>query len=75
MPRTDSTTTASRSRPVRSTEMRAQLPALADDVVAAIVDEVPDYRDAFSGPMGQTISNAVRLALGGFLTLARNKSG
>ena len=57
------------------TEMRAQLPELADDVVAAIVDEVPDYRDAFAGPMGQTISNAVRLALGGFLTLARNTSG
>jgi hypothetical protein len=51
-------------------EMRAQLPHLADDIVAAIVQEVPDYRDAFSGPMGQTISNAVRLALGGFLTLA-----
>ncbi len=56
-------------------EMRAQLTDLADDVVAAIVDEVPDYRDAFSGPMGQTISNAVRLALGGFLTLARNRTG
>lgn len=51
-------------------DMRSQLPALADDVVAAIVEEVPDYRDAFAGPMGQTISNAVRLALGGFLTLA-----
>lgn len=54
------------------TEMRAQLTEIADDVVAAIVEEVPDYRDAFSGPMGQTISNAVRLALGGFLTLARS---
>lgn len=50
--------------------MHAQLPTLADDVVAAIVDEVPSYRDAFSGPMGETISNAVELALGGFLTLA-----
>jgi len=52
------------------TAMRSQLPTLADDVVAAIVDEVPSYRDAFSGPMGETISNAVELALGGFLTLA-----
>src|SRR3954454_6387593 len=50
--------------------MRGQLPTLADDVVAAIVDEVPSYRDAFSGPMGETISSAVELALGGFLTLA-----
>jgi hypothetical protein len=57
------------------TEMRAQLTEIADDVVAAIVEEVPDYRDAFSGPMGQTISNAVRLALGGFLTLARSTTG
>lgn len=51
-------------------EMRAQLSTLADDVVAAIVEEVPSYRDAFSGPMGATISSAVELALGGFLTLA-----
>ncbi len=50
--------------------MHGQLSTLADDVVAAIVDEVPSYRDAFSGPMGETISNAVELALGGFLTLA-----
>src|SRR6478752_3453209 len=56
--------------PAALTAMRGQLPTLADDVVAAIVDEVPSYRDAFSGPMGETISNAVELALGGFLTLA-----
>jgi hypothetical protein len=51
-------------------EMRGQLSRVADDVVAAIVEEVPSYRDAFSGPMGETIRNAVQLALGGFLTLA-----
>ena len=51
-------------------EMRGKLSAVADDVVAAIVDEVPSYRDAFAGPMGETIHNAVQLALGGFLTLA-----
>ena len=51
-------------------EMRHQLSRVADDVVAAIVEEVPSYRDAFSGPMGETIRNAVQLALGGFLTLA-----
>lgn len=56
-------------------EMRAELTALADDIVGAIVEEVPEYRDAFSGPMGQTISNAVRLALGGFLTLAGQSKG
>src|ERR1700712_4502379 len=51
-------------------EMRSLLPDVAEQVVAAIVEEVPSYRDAFSGPMGQTIGNAVQLALGGFLTLA-----
>lgn len=56
--------------PAAVAAMREQLSTLADDVVAAIVDEVPSYRDAFSGPMGQTISSAVQLALGGFLTLA-----
>jgi len=51
-------------------EMRGQLSAVADEVVAAIVKEVPSYQDAFSGSMGATIRNAVQLALGGFLTLA-----
>jgi hypothetical protein len=51
-------------------EMRNQLSEVADDVVGAIVEEVPSYRDAFGGPMGETIRNAVQLALGGFLTLA-----
>src|SRR6476659_8617010 len=50
--------------------MRGQLSVGADDVVRAIVEEVPSYRGAFSGPMGETIRNAVQLALGGFLTLA-----
>lgn len=50
--------------------MREQLPDVADKVVAAVVEEVPSYRDAFEGPMGQTIGNAVQLALGGFLSLA-----
>src|SRR6478752_5824758 len=56
--------------PAALTAMRGQLPTLADDVVATIVDEVPSYRDAFAGPMGETISSAVQLALGGFLDLA-----
>ncbi len=51
-------------------EMRAQLPDVAEQVVGAIVEEVPSYFDAFSGPMGETIRNAVQLALGGFLSLA-----
>ncbi|WP_245927373.1 helix-turn-helix domain-containing protein [Nocardioides silvaticus] len=48
--------------------MRAALPTVAEDVVAAVIEEVPSYTDAFSGPMGETIRSAVQLALGGFLS-------
>ena len=51
-------------------DARPSCPRSPSDVVAAIVDEVPSYRDAFAGPMGETIRNAVQLALGGFLSLA-----
>lgn len=57
------------------TEMRAQLPEVADHVVTAIIEEVPSYTDAFAGPMGETIGNAVQLALGGFLSLASGRRG
>ena len=56
-------------------EIRAHLPGVADEVVAAIIAEVPSYEDAFSGPMGETIRNAVQLALGGFLSLAGGTRG
>ncbi len=50
--------------------IREVLPRVSEDVVAAITAEVPAYRDAFSGPMGETIRTAVGIALGGFLSLA-----
>lgn len=55
--------------------IRANLPTVADDVVTAIIDEVPSYTDAFSGPMGETIRSAVRVALGGFLSLVSERRG
>src|SRR5688572_23147048 len=55
--------------------MRDELPAVAEQTVAAIVVEVPSYADAFGGEMGRTISNAVQLALGGFLMLASAGGG
>ncbi|MBB3045140.1 helix-turn-helix domain-containing protein [Nocardioides sp. LMS-CY] len=62
--------------PPRAVErMRAELADVAEHVVAAIIDEVPSYTDAFSGPMGETIRNAVQLALGGFLSLASGRRG
>ncbi|WP_232678461.1 helix-turn-helix domain-containing protein [Nocardioides sp. R-C-SC26] len=56
-------------------DIRAALPDIADDVVAAIIEEVPSYSDAFAGPMGDTIRSAVQIALGGFLSLASGRSG
>jgi hypothetical protein len=56
-------------------KMRDQLPQVADDVVSAIIAEVPSYRDALSGAMGENIRNAVQLALGGFLALASGRRG
>ncbi|MGY2701351.1 PucR family transcriptional regulator [Nocardioides sp. HB32] len=56
-------------------QMRAELPGVAEHVVAAIIDEVPSYTDAFSGQMGETIRNAVQLALAGFLSLASGRRG
>lgn len=50
--------------------MRQQLPEVADRTVSAIIEEVPSYAVDLTGSMGETIRNAVQLALGGFLTLA-----
>ena len=61
--------------PEAEAEIRAHLPAVADEVVAAIIAEVPSYDDAFSGPMGRTIRDAVQIALGGFLSLASGSQG
>ncbi len=71
----------SRRRPARAAvvpaeiaaAMRAELPAVADDVVVAVIDEVPSYADAFAGSMGETIRSAVRVALGGFLSLVSER--
>src|SRR5690349_9099024 len=61
--------------PEVAVSIRANLPRVAEDVVAAIIDEVPSYTDAFSGPMGETIRSAVRVALGGFLSLVSEGRG
>lgn len=47
--------------------LRAELPDTSEAAVAAIVAEVPSYSRAFAGPMGETIRDAVVIALGGFL--------
>ncbi|NYE36552.1 hypothetical protein F4692_001685 [Nocardioides cavernae] len=55
--------------------LRSRLVEVADRVVLTIIEEVPSYAGAFSGPMGEVIRNAVQLALGGFLTLATRRDG
>lgn len=52
------------------TALRAALKTTADEVVQAIIDEVPPYANALSGRMGSTIRRAVRTALGLYLDLA-----
>ncbi|MFD9699894.1 PucR family transcriptional regulator [Lentzea sp. NPDC059081] len=52
------------------TALRAVLRTTADEVVQAIIDEVPSYANALSGRMGGTIRRAVRTALGHYLDLA-----
>ncbi|MFC9289360.1 PucR family transcriptional regulator [Streptomyces sp. NPDC057052] len=52
------------------TALRAALKTTADEVVQAIIDEVPPYANALSGHMGATIRRAVRTALGHYLDLA-----
>lgn len=53
--------------------LRADLAAVADDVVDQIIREVPAYEDAFGGPMGETIRGAVQVALGGFLSMISDR--
>ncbi|MEX0426001.1 PucR family transcriptional regulator [Nocardioides sp. DS6] len=54
--------------------MREILPRVGEDVVASIIAEVPSYQDALAGPMGETIRTAVRVALGGFLSIVSGRT-
>jgi hypothetical protein len=55
--------------------LRVQLPVVGDLTVAAVIEGVPSYTDALNGPMGETIAEAVRLALAGFLHLLGSGRG
>lgn len=57
------------------TAMRAELPAVAERVIAAVIREVPSYSEPFRGRMGRNIENAVTLALGGFLDMTSTAAG
>jgi hypothetical protein len=47
--------------------MRANLPVVAEQVVGAVIAEVPAYSEPFRGSMGRNIETAVATALTGFL--------
>ena len=50
--------------------LRERLPAIAATTMAAVVNEVPDYKGALGGSAGDTIEKAVQMAIAGFLKLA-----
>lgn len=50
--------------------LRQQLPLIAETTVAAVVDEVPDYGGALGEGRADAITQAVQMAIAGFLTLA-----
>jgi hypothetical protein len=55
--------------------MRRDITGVAEQVVAAVINEVPSYSDPFRGRMGRNIEVAVKTALEGFLDLAARREG
>jgi hypothetical protein len=55
--------------------MRTDMAGVAEQVIAAVISEVPSYRDPFQGQMGRNIEVAVGVALDGFLDLASRREG
>jgi hypothetical protein len=49
--------------------MWSVLPSVAERTVAAVIDDVPSYADAFGGRMGENIERAVQQSLAAFLQL------
>lgn len=55
--------------------LRERLPDVAAETVAAVTVEVPSYAGALAGDLGENITGAVQIALGGFLKLATRSVG
>src|SRR3954469_6155924 len=54
--------------------LRPTLPGLADEMVAAIAVEVPDYARAMEGTFGQMVRHGVEVALPRFVDLVADPS-
>ncbi len=52
--------------------LRPGLPALVDDVIAAVRENVPPYRRSLEGAFGRNVRIGVEQALGGFLELVES---
>src|SRR3954454_1505721 len=59
--------------PPAADALRAALPDLADDIVAAIADEVPDYKRTMGGRFGQGVRFGVKVALNRFVDLLQGE--
>ena len=55
--------------------LRPVLPSLAEEIIAAIAREVPDYARAMEGEFGRVVGDAIEKALGRFVDLIENSSG
>ena len=55
--------------PQAADALRAELPGLADDIIAAIADEVPGYARPMEGRFGQVVRFGVEVALNRFVDL------
>jgi hypothetical protein len=54
--------------------LRARLPDVSEQTIAAVVAEVPGYAGALSGQLRESIEQAVQMALAGFLRLVQHGS-
>jgi hypothetical protein len=61
--------------PAVARALRTRLPFVAAETVAAVTVEVPSYAGALVGDLGANITEAVQIALGGFLRLATRSAG
>jgi hypothetical protein len=55
-------------------DLRMQLPVVAERTVAAVVAEVAEYADPLRGELGANITRAVEMALGTFLRVAESSA-
>ena len=55
--------------------LRPELPALADEIIAAISDGVPDYARPLEGPFGVALRTGVVEALRQFVSIVEDPAG